>query len=378
MFGKTIRLFKLFGFDVKIDISWLILAILITWSLANGLFPYYFEGLSTATYIGMGIAGAIGLFLSIVFHEFSHSIAARQSGIPMSGITLFIFGGVAEMNDEPRNPRSEFWMAIAGPAASLIIGGVFYLFYWLGQNLAWGDPVQGVLVYLALINVVLAGFNLIPAYPLDGGRVLRSIIWGMKNDILQATRTSSKIGSGFGIALMVLGGITFLMGNFIGGIWWVLIGMFVRNASQQSYNRIVLRKELEGASVERFMKSNPVTVPPDETLDNLVNDYIYKYHFKMLPVVEGSGLKGCVRLEQLKHIPKQEWNELTAGRIAEECNEKNTIDANTDAVKALSMMRNSGTSKMIVTKNGEMAGIITLHDLMEFISNKMELEHRAR
>ena len=187
MFGKRMRLFKIFGFSVNIDASWFILAIFIIWSLAKGVFPEYFKGLSSKTYWWMGAGGAFGLFASIIFHELCHSIVAVRYGLPMKGITLFIFGGVAEMSDEPPSPKAEFLMAIAGPVSSVVLGLVFYLIYFAGQRWGWPMPVNGVFSYLTWLNFVLAGFNMLPAFPLDGGRVFRSILWGAKRDLRWAT-----------------------------------------------------------------------------------------------------------------------------------------------------------------------------------------------
>lgn len=374
MFGKSVKLFKLFGFEVKLDFSWLILAVLITWTLAQGLFPHYFKDLSTLTYWWMGVAGAIGLFISIVFHEFSHSLVARKFGIPMRGITLFIFGGVAEMTDEPPSAKSEFWMAIAGPIASIVLGIIFLLVSMGGRQTGWPVSVTGVFSYLGFINLILAAFNLIPAFPLDGGRVLRSGLWSMKNNLNWATRISSQIGSGFGIVLILLGAFSFISGDFIGGVWWFLIGMFLRGASRGSYQQLLMRRALEGESVERFMKTNPVTVPSSISVDNLVEDYIYKYHFKMYPVVDNSKLVGCINVKQVKDIPREERHRRTVAELADGCTADNTIDKSTDAVKALSAMRRSGNSRLMVVENGKLAGIIALKDLLEFLSLKIDLE----
>ncbi|MDW7680491.1 MAG: site-2 protease family protein [bacterium] len=377
MFGKSVRLFKLLGFSVKIDVSWLILALLITWSLAKGLFPTYFENLPTATYWWMGVAGAIGLFFSIVFHELSHSLVARNYGIPIRGITLFIFGGVAEMHEEPQTPKSELLMAIAGPISSLVLGGVFYGVHLIGKHTMWGEPVHGVLIYLAIINLILAGFNMLPAFPLDGGRVLRSILWSWKDSLRWATRISSQIGSAFGVILIILGAINFFSGNVIGGVWWFLIGLFMRSASQMSYQQLIIRKALEGETIERFMKKNPVTVPPTLSLYELVENFIYKYHFKIFPVVKQAELLGCVKSKQLKEIPREEWKKQTVGDIFEKCSADNTIAVDTDAVKALSAMKRSSNSRiMVVDKNNKLAGILSLKDLMEFLSLKIELEDK--
>ena len=196
MFGRRIKLFTLLGFEVKIDLSWLVIAVLIVWSLSVDLFPRYFPGLGPQAYWGMGVAGALGLFLSIIFHEFSHSIVARKYGMPMKGITLFIFGGVAEMGDEPPRPLAEFMMAVVGPLSSIFIAGVAYVVYLQGTGAGWPEPLNGILGYLAYINALLAGFNLLPAFPLDGGRILRSILWGARKNLRWATRIASGIGAG--------------------------------------------------------------------------------------------------------------------------------------------------------------------------------------
>lgn len=217
MFGKSITLFTLLGFEVKVDLSWLILAALITWSLASGIFPEYYKDLPASSYWLMGAAGALGLFLSIVFHELAHSLVARKYGINMRGITLFIFGGVAEMENDPPSPRAEFFMAIVGPLSSAVIGMfLFFVTFWAEQE-GFAVAFKGVTNYLAWLNIVLAIFNLVPAFPLDGGRVLRSILWKWKNNLRWATAIASRVGSGLGLALIIAGVISFFLGNFIGG-----------------------------------------------------------------------------------------------------------------------------------------------------------------
>jgi len=375
MFGKRIKLFKIFGFEVGIDWSWIILAILIAWSLSVGLFPFRYKNLSKETYWAMGIIGAFGLFFSIIFHEMCHSLVARSYGMPMKGITLFIFGGVAEMGEEPPSPKAEFMMAIVGPVSSIGAGLVFYSIYSIGRQSGWSDPVNGVVQYLAYINGLLAFFNLVPAFPLDGGRVLRSILWGLKKNLRWATRISSKIGSGFGILLIVLGAFQFLRGNFIGGMWWFLIGMFLRGAAKMSYQQLLLRKALEGETVRRFMKTDPVTVTPSLSVTQLVEDYIYKYHYKMFPIVEDTDrLVGCVTTKQVKEIPREEWGQRRIGEIAAQCSAENTIGPHVDAMKALSTMSKTGASRLMVTEGNRLVGVIALKDMLKFLSLKIELE----
>jgi Zn-dependent protease/CBS domain-containing protein len=375
MFGNRIKLFKLLGFEVRVDWSWIIIAILIAWSLSKGLFPSYYKNLSPQTYWWMGIIGAAGLFLSIIAHEFSHSLVARKYGLPMKGITLFIFGGVAEMEDEPASAKVEFMMAIAGPICSILIALIFYGIHAAGKQAGLAQPINGVVGYLAWINAILAGFNLLPAFPLDGGRVLRSILWGVKKNLRWATYVSSRIGSGFGILLIILGVIQVFRGNFVGGMWWFLIGMFLQGAAKASYQQLLTRRALEGEPVRRFMKTDAITVPPSISLDELVEDYVYKYHFKMFPVVEDHDrLLGCVTTRQIKEIPRTEWGRKTVGDVASQCTPENTIEPQADAMKALSTMKQSGASRLMVVERGRLVGIISLKDLLELLSLKVELE----
>lgn len=374
MFGKRITLFKLLGFEVRLDLSWFILAILITWSLAKSFFPYYFKDLPDSTYWWMGVAGTLGLFISIVLHELSHSLVARRYGIPMKGITLFIFGGVAEMDEEPPSPKAEFLMAIVGPLASIVIALVSYSIYLLGKQYGWSAPVNGIFLYLGIINMVLAIFNLLPGYPLDGGRVLRAALWHWKKNIRWATRISSQIGAAFGLGLIILGVVSFIFGNLIGGIWWVLIGFFLRNASQMSYQQLFIRKALEGEHVRRFMKTDLVTVSASISIEELVEDYFYKHHFKMYPVLDNSKLIGFVTTRLVKEIPKEDWKLRKVEDIVRPCSDENTVSTDTDAVEALSKMYQSGNSRLMVLEAGELVGIITLKDMMDFLSIKMDIE----
>jgi len=377
MFGARMKLFKLFGFEVRIDASWIVIAVLVTWSLAAGLFPYLYPGLSRQIYWSMGVVGALGLFISIIAHEFCHSLMARRYGMSMKGITLFIFGGVAEMGEEPPTARAEFMMAIVGPLSSMAIGIVFYLIHRLGLAAGWSSPVNGVIYYIAYINGILAAFNLLPAFPLDGGRVLRSILWGAWDNLRRATRVSSTIGSAFGIGLIFLGILQFINGNVIGGVWMFLIGLFLRNAAQMSYQQLLVRKSLEGEPVRRFMTVNPVTVQSSLTVAKLVEDYIYKYHHKMFPVMEGEKLVGCITTRQVKEIPQEAWGRETIREAASPCSADNTISPATDAVKALGMMSQGGVSRMLVVENGRLVGLVTLKDLLDFFSLKVELEEQG-
>ncbi|MFZ5452245.1 MAG: site-2 protease family protein [Thermodesulfobacteriota bacterium] len=374
MFGRSYKLFNLFGFEVSIDLSWIVIAVLVSWSLAAGFFPYFYPHLTPQTYWVMGVIGALGLFLSVIFHEFCHSIVARRMGLPMKGITLFIFGGVAEMGDEPPSAKVEFSMAIAGPISSLVLAAVFYGIYLQGKAAGWPLPVNGVIRYLAYINVVLAIFNLVPAFPLDGGRVLRSILWGVWDDLRRATRVSAAVGSAFGFGLIALGIFQFIGGSFIAGLWWFLIGMFIRGAAQTSYQQLLVRNALEGEPVRRFMNPHPVTAPSNITVSQLVEDYIYKYHYKMFPVVDNGDLVGCVTTRMIKEVPRERWSQESVGELAGRGSQENIISPETDAVKALALMHTTGHSRLLVVEGKHLVGILTLRDLMKLLSLKVELE----
>ena len=374
MLEKRITIFRLRGFDVKVHISWAVIALLIAWSLAKDFFPSFYPDLSPTIHWWMGAGGALGLFLSIVIHELAHSVVARKYGIRIRGITLFIFGGVAEMEEEPANARSEFCMAIAGPIASILLGGGFYFLSVVAKGLAWPSPLTGVLFYLGWINGILALFNLVPAFPLDGGRVLRAFLWSRDGNLRRATRTASNIGAAFGAWMIVLGGFMVLMGNFIAGMWWFLIGLFLRGASQSSYQQVLIRKVMEGEPVRRFMTPDPVVVPPRLSVEALVENFIYRYHHELFPVMTDSHLLGCVRAQQVKRIPRNQWAEHSVQELVVPCSRENTIPADTDAIQVLALMQQTGNSRLMVVEGSRLVGIIALKDLLTFLSLKLDLE----
>ncbi len=374
MFGKSIKLFKLFGFQVSIDLTWIILAVLVTWSLAHGVFPMLYEDLETATYWYMGIAGAVGLFISIVWHEFWHSMIARKFGMAMKGITLFIFGGVAEMTEEPPSAKAEFSMAIAGPISSIVIGFIFIVIAWAIPADTEFGAAGAVFGFVGYLNFLLAGFNMVPAFPLDGGRVLRSILWAVKGNLRWATRIAASAGAAFGWFLIIFGVFRLIGGNFVGGIWLALIGMFIKGASNMSYRQLQIKEGLKGEHVRRFMKDQPVTVPPDITIRDFVEDYLYHYHFKMFPVSDGYKLLGCLRSTDIKEIPREEWTQHKVEELLKSCGTENTVHPKTDAADALAQMSNTGNRRLMVVENGELLGVLTMRDMMDFLSVKLDFE----
>ncbi|NLF38221.1 CBS domain-containing protein [bacterium] len=374
MFTKRMKLFSLFGFKVSVDLSWLVIVVLVTWSLAVGVFPQMRKGEPALTYWLMGFAGAMGLFVSIILHELSHSLVARLYGLPIRGITLFIFGGVAEMEEEPPSPGAEFSTAIAGPAASVTLAGLFFIAAWLARRAGLPFAVTGILEYLSLINLALAVFNLLPAFPLDGGRVLRCALWKWKRNLRWATHVSSDIGAGFGAALMVLGIVNAIMGAFISGVWWFMIGMFLRSSSRMSYRRLLFRRAFEGEPVRRFMETSVITVTPDTTVSDLVDHYVYRHHFKMFPVVADGRLVGRVTTREIKNVPREQWPQRRVEDIMAPCAPDSTISPDMDAMHALSRMSRSETSRLMVVDHGGLVGIISLKDLLQFLAIKMDLE----
>jgi Zn-dependent protease/predicted transcriptional regulator len=374
MFGKGVKLFTLFGFQIRMDWSWLIIAILLTWSLAGGVFPHYFRGLSPGAYWWMGVAGTLGLFISVVLHELGHSLVARRFGVPMRSITLFIFGGVAQMGKEPPSPKAEFFTAVGGPIVTVLLVGLFFALTVLSGATQWPATVAGVLAYLAWINLVVLVFNMIPAFPLDGGRVLRSALWAWKKNLRWATRIASNLGAFFGLLLIVWGIFTFVSGNFVGGMWYFLIGLFIRSASHSSYQQVLLEEMLAGEPIRHFMTPNPVTVPPQASVQTIVENYLYHYPYRFYPVVDHEHLLGCISVDQVKTIPREKWDERTAESVAAPCSRDNIIDAEADAAKAFSAMARNGTRRLMVVDHGQLVGVVALKDLLTFFSRKMELE----
>jgi Zn-dependent protease/CBS domain-containing protein len=382
MFGRRFQLFKIFGFQISVDPSWFVIFALVSWSLAVQYFPGLREDLVPATAWVMGVAGALLFFASIVLHEVSHALMARRYGLPIKGITLFIFGGVAEMTDEPPTPQAEFMVAVAGPIATVLITAVAFVVATVGSGLGWPFAVTGVAQVVALLNGMLALFNIVPAFPLDGGRMMRSLLWHWKDNLRWATRVTSSIGSVFGAVLIGVGVMLLLFtdssgGGWINGIWFALIGLFLRNAARMSYQQLLLRRALEGEPVSRFMQPDPVAVPRAVSVKELVEDYVYRHHYKLFPVVDGDRLVGCVTTREVKGLPREEWDRQTVGSIATACTPENAVDPATDAMQALGTMSRNGISRLMVVDGGRLVGILTLKDLLKFFSLKMELESPA-
>ena len=326
----------------------------------------------------MGIAGLIGLGFSIVVHELAHSLVARRFDMPIRGITLFVFGGVAEMEEEPTSAKGELLMAIAGPAMSLAVSLAFAVLAGLGAGRESAAPAVAVADYLAMINAILAVFNLLPAFPLDGGRVLRAALWGWKGDFIWATRIAATSGGLFGLGMIALGLVSAIGGNVIGGIWLFVLGLFLRAAAGGAVAQAVTRDVFAGRPVHRFMRRDPITVDPDLTLDRLVESYVYRYYFKSFPVTENGRLIGCVRLETVADTDRQRWPWTSVGSILEPCTPDTVIGPEADASQALEQMRRTGQSRLLVTEGDTLVGVLSLRDLLNFLSVRIDLDSEGR
>jgi Zn-dependent protease/CBS domain-containing protein len=381
MFGSRRRLFRLLGIPVAVDASWLIVLALLTLTLAGafpGLMKAYYPGVAPRqppwVYWLMGLLAALAFFGCILLHELGHAVAARSRRMPIRGITLFLFGGVAEIGDEPPSPRAELLMAVAGPAVSVALAALLGTLAWLGYRLGW--PPQAVLVlgYLAGVNALVLTFNLVPAFPLDGGRVLRSILWAATGSLRRATYWAALAGQGFAWALILWGVLNFFAGNWLGGVWIGLIGLFLANAAQAGYQQVLVRKALEGEPVRRFMNPDPVSVPPSLDLRSWVEDYVYRHHRKAFPVVAEGTLEGLIETRSLARVPRGEWGRHTVGEVMRRDLGAITVAPGADAVEALGRMQRSGSGRLLVAEGGRLVGIITLKDLLRFLSLKIELE----
>ncbi len=372
MFPARIHLFSLLGFRVSIDISWFFLAFYLVFTLSLQIFPEELPHQGLRTYIVMGVAGAAGLFLSIILHELAHAVAARGFGLPIGGITLFIFGGVAELRQEPETPRSEFWVAIVGPVASIGIAGIC-VGAKAGASAAGLQTVAEVLHFLARINTVLALFNLVPAFPLDGGRVLRSLIWWRTGNLRRATRIASLFGTAFGGLLVLSGLIQIAAGSKLGGIWQILIGLFLAAAASQSRNQTGTALSLKGASVADLMDRAPLTAPPGITVDELVRDYLYRLNRKFVIVAENGQAIGYVGPEQLRQFPQSQWHDTYVRAIAARFTHDTVVPPAAPAFEALRKLQANGIGHLAVLEGSKLAGTVSEANFVNFLSVREEL-----
>lgn len=371
MLTHSLRIAEIFGIEIRINIGWAVIAALIAWSLAQGVFPNLYSGLAISTYWIMATITVFGLAASIVMHELAHSVVAARFGCPVSRITLFMFGGVAALDQEPDSPIGEFLIALAGPAMSLMLASGFYV---IGVIVAEASVFANTVHYLALLNLVLAIFNLLPAFPMDGGRALRALLWKVIKNKDRATQVASKTGSIFGALFMGLGVLGVLTGNFVGGLWWILIGGFIRAAAIGEYERLRIATALKGKTVSQFMTSRVDTVPFDLSLRNFIDDHLYIYGHDVFPVLEGDRAIGTIGLTNLKPVKQDEWSTRLVRDTMTPISPGAVTAPHTLAIEALTQMSNARATRLLVIDHGRLVGVLVLKDLLGHIAVRLALD----
>jgi len=370
---KGLRLFRILGIQISLNYTWFVVFGLIAWSLASGYFPYKYPGLSPAAHLVMGFLGAVFLFLSVLIHELTHSYIAKKEGIEVREITLFLFGGVSQLVKEPEDPRKELKVAIAGPISSLVLA----LIFWIISRMTSQSPslllFTGLLGYLAFINLSLAIFNLIPGFPLDGGRVLRAIYWKKTGSLKKGTQLAAGAGKWIGVAIILIGLWWVLRNNLMGGVWLVIIGIFLRSAAEGGFQQVVMKGALEGVKVRELMSQSVITVQPSLRIDRLVEDFYLTHKHITYPVVERGRIVGIVTLKQVKDVPRDQWREKTVSEVMKPIQEGMMLDPDGEAVDALQKMIRSGEGRLPVVKDGQAVGMITRKDILNLLEIKTDL-----
>ncbi|MGD8494806.1 MAG: site-2 protease family protein [Gemmatimonadales bacterium] len=368
------RLGSVLGFEIRIDYSWFVIFALVLWSFSAGVFPVEYPGLTPVTYFAMGAAGTLLFFVSLLAHELSHSVVARSKGIPVEGITLFIFGGVAWTRLESETPADELLIAGVGPLASLVIAALFGGLAGVGSALGAPAPVTGVAAHLGLLNLALAVFNLLPGFPLDGGRLFRAIAWKLTGDATKATRWAANGGKALGYALMGLGVLQVFAGAGLGGLWILFIGWFLRGAAGASYAQHVLQNVLAGVTAADVMTSDPETVPAHLPLDRLVEEHFLKRRFQSFPVLDGGRLVGLVTLGQVKDVPRAEWPARSVADVMTPTSDRAAVTPGSPITEVLDEMRDTDTGRVLVARDGELVGIISAADITRWIQWSRDVE----
>jgi Zn-dependent protease/CBS domain-containing protein len=380
---RGFRIGKLFGIDIRVAWSWLLIFALVTWSLGvafGGFHPNWGPVLRW----GLAAAAALLFFGSVLAHELAHSLVAKAQGIPVRSITLILFGGVSNIREEPHSPGNEFLMAIVGPLTSIVIGVVLTVIvtFAAGRAMQGGitntisqfGPAATVFGWLGSINIVLGLFNLVPGFPLDGGRVLRSIAWAVSGNLRQATWVAAGVGHlvawamiGTGIAMAFGIQIPYLGSGLFNGLWLAFIGWFLNSAAAQSYQQVVIRDILEGVPVSRLMHDCPPTVLPDISVDELVHDHLMQTDEHAFPVLEDGHLVGMVTLQDVRDSSRDEWQSKTVREIMTPADRVETVTADEDADQAFTKLTSQDVRQLPVMEDGTVTGCLSRRDIVRWL-----------
>lgn len=391
---RGFRVGKLFGIDIRIDWSWLFIFLLVTWNL-SATFQQQHPGWSIVAQWGLGLVASLLFFASVLVHELAHSLVARARGTEVSSITLFLFGGVSNIQRNPDTPASEFLITIVGPLTSFVLGIIFLVaagpqipsiqnIGQVSQILGQLGPAATIFMLLGSVNIVLGLFNLIPGFPLDGGRVLRSILWGITGDLRRSTRWASSVGQAIAW-LMIAGGIAMVFGvtlplfgsGFINGLWLAFIGWFLSSASASSYQQVVIEDVLGGVQVRRMMRENPPTVSPDLSLDTLVDQHIMKSDDRTFPVLEGSQLVGMVALDDMRKVPRVQWASMTVRDVMTPVDQLEMVTPDEDGAEALRQLSQSGVRQLPVQQGGQLVGLLRRQDILKWLQLHSDLNQQG-
>ncbi len=373
--GSAFNLGRIFDIQFRLHYTWFIIFLLITFSLSWQVFPALYPGWTGLTYWIIGIVTSLLFFASVVAHELAHSLVARFYGIPVKGITLFIFGGVAQMAREAARPGVELKMAAAGPACSLVIGGLFALLWLSTQGVI--EPIAALAFWLAQINVVLAVFNLIPGFPLDGGRVFRSLLWRFTGNYRRSTQIAVRVGQGVGYLFILLGILVILLRPFglgwFSGLWLAFIGWFLENAASSSYRQVKWRDTLHGFSASQVMTSVYPTVPSNITVRELVQGYILTGGHHVFMVADEGRLVGILTLDDIKSVSQPSWEATPVREIMTPVDKLKVVHPDQDALSLLEQMEADDINQMPVVSGDRVIGLVTRDNLIRFLRIRSEL-----
>jgi Zn-dependent protease/CBS domain-containing protein len=367
----TIRIGHFFGIEESIHWSWIFIFFFITGTFAEGILNQSFPEWTKAQLWSVALAISIVFFLSILLHELSHSLVARRFGIPVSSITLLIYGGVSNLTREPDNYRQEFWIAIVGPLTSLAIGGLFAI-GWLVLG-PISDGAANVSLRLAEINAMIGVFNMIPGFPLDGGRVLRSVFWGRKKDILAATRLASAVGQVVANLIMAAGVAAFIFVDWLSGIWLFLIGNFLRTSAFASYEQLFIDRVLKGIPVTQVARHDYEPISPDETVQTLVDEHLLAGQSRVFPVMAGEQLLGLITLSDIRRVPREDWAKTTVYRAMTPVDRLKTVGPSSQLPEVLALMATGDINQVPILDGRLLQGIVHRSDVLRYIQTRQQL-----